>query len=89
MRRVTALGRDHHIWAAAAACAQERGLLDLTARDLRYVGEMPPQARRRQEALQEARQELGPARTQAAQERGAAMTLAAAAEYALLLAVVC
>ena len=46
---------------------------------------MRPEARRRQEAAQEARQALGPARTQAAEERGAAMTLAAAAEYALLL----
>ena len=73
------------VWAAAAACSQERGLLDFAARDLRYVGDMRPEARRRQEAVREARQALGPARTQAAEERGAAMTLAAAAEYALLL----
>lgn len=78
-------GETITIWAAAAACAQERGLLDVAARDLRYAGEMPPEARRRQKALQDARQVLGPARTQAAEERGAAMTLAATAEYALLL----
>ena len=78
-------GETITIWAAASACSQEQGLLDFAARDLRYVGEMPPEARRRQEALQEARQALGPARTQAAEERGAAMTLAAVAEYALLL----
>ena len=45
----------------------------------------PVDARRRQEALREARQVLGPARAGAAGERGAAMSLATAAEYTLLL----
>jgi predicted ATPase/DNA-binding CsgD family transcriptional regulator len=39
----------------------------------------------RQEPLREARQALGPTRTQAAETRGTAMSLAAAAEYVLLL----
>jgi len=39
----------------------------------------------RQEPLRKARQALGPAQTRAADERGAAMTAATAAEYALLL----
>jgi DNA-binding CsgD family transcriptional regulator len=39
----------------------------------------------RQEALREARRALGPAQTQAAEDRGAAMSLATAAEYVLML----
>ncbi|MGA2829190.1 MAG: LuxR C-terminal-related transcriptional regulator [Streptosporangiaceae bacterium] len=39
----------------------------------------------RQEPLREARRALGPAQAQAAEERGAAMSLATAAEYALML----
>jgi predicted ATPase/DNA-binding CsgD family transcriptional regulator len=39
----------------------------------------------RQEALREARQALGPAQTQAAEERGKAMSLTTAAEYVLML----
>jgi DNA-binding CsgD family transcriptional regulator len=42
-------------------------------------------ARRREEPLRAARQALGPGRVRAAEERGAAMSAAAAAEYALLL----
>jgi DNA-binding CsgD family transcriptional regulator len=40
----------------------------------------------REELSRNARQLLGPARTEAAEERGAAMSLATAAEYALMLA---
>jgi DNA-binding NarL/FixJ family response regulator len=43
-------------------------------------------ARRRREPLREAQQVLGPTRTRAAEERGAAMSLTTAAEYALMLA---
>jgi predicted ATPase/DNA-binding CsgD family transcriptional regulator len=43
------------------------------------------EARNRQELLRAARQALGPAKTRAAAERGAAMSAAAAAEYTLLL----
>ena len=41
--------------------------------------------RRREEPLRKARQVLGAARTRAAEERGAAMSRATAAEYALML----
>ena len=41
--------------------------------------------RRREDALREARNALGPDRARAAGQRGAAMSLATAAEYALLL----
>ena len=48
--------------------------------------EVPPwYARRREEPLRKARQALGPGRARAAEERGAAMSLATAAEYALML----
>jgi non-specific serine/threonine protein kinase len=45
----------------------------------------PGDARHRQEPLRAARQALGPARARAAEQRGAAMNITAAAEYALLL----
>jgi len=45
----------------------------------------PVVARRREEPLRAARQALGPARARAAEQRGTAMSLATAAEYALLL----
>jgi predicted ATPase/DNA-binding CsgD family transcriptional regulator len=62
------------VWAAVAAVAQHEGYIE------------PPAAEsRRHEPLREARQVLGPARTRAAEERGAAMSLATAAEYALML----
>jgi predicted ATPase/class 3 adenylate cyclase/DNA-binding CsgD family transcriptional regulator len=46
----------------------------------------PGDARRRQEPLRAARQALGPEQVRAAEERGAAMSWAVAAEYTLLLA---
>ena len=49
------------------------------------IPEWPLDVRRRQGPLGQARQALGPDRTRAAEERGAAMSIAAAAEYALLL----
>ena len=63
------------VWAAVS------GLADpwLLSRGSRNLGG-------REEHLRKARRLLGPARTRAAQERGAAMTLATATEYALLLA---
>jgi DNA-binding CsgD family transcriptional regulator len=41
--------------------------------------------RRQQEAIRQAKQALGPDRARAAEERGAAMSLATAAEYARML----
>jgi DNA-binding CsgD family transcriptional regulator len=47
--------------------------------------DMPEGWFERQEPLREARRALGPAQVQAAEERGQAMSLATAAEYALML----
>ena len=47
---------------------------------------VPLDVRRKQQRLGEARQALGPVRAQAAEERGAAMSLDIAVEYALMLA---
>ena len=52
---------------------------------LRPDGSWPGDTRRRQEPLRAARQALGPGRTRAAEERGAAMSPATAAEYSLML----
>jgi predicted ATPase/DNA-binding CsgD family transcriptional regulator len=62
------------LWAASAALFQSEGF-----------PEALPYTRRRQEPRRKARQALGPVRTRAAEERGAAMSLATAAEYALML----
>jgi predicted ATPase/DNA-binding CsgD family transcriptional regulator len=59
------------IWAARATHNTDIGLFDL-----------PQAAHRRQDPIRKARQALGPARTRTAQERGMAMTLATAAEFA-------
>ena len=64
------------VWAAHAALTQGGGL---------GPGLTPGEARRRQQALRRAWQALGAARARAAEERGAAMSLATAAEYALML----
>jgi DNA-binding CsgD family transcriptional regulator len=61
-------------WAACDTLGQQRGL-PVHDRD----------ARRREDALGEARRVLGPDRARAAEQRGAAMSMATAAEYALLL----
>jgi non-specific serine/threonine protein kinase len=63
------------VWAAHDAYLRETGLLDL-----------PTDALRRQEPLRRAAQALGLGRMRAAEERGAAMTLATAVEFAALLA---
>jgi DNA-binding CsgD family transcriptional regulator len=63
------------VWAAHAALSQDAGVGDdLTLGDAR-----------RQQALRKAWQALGAAQARAAEDRGAAMSLAAAAEYALIL----
>jgi predicted ATPase/DNA-binding CsgD family transcriptional regulator len=61
-------------WAARAALWPQEGHADL-----------PAEVRLRQQALRQARQALGSVQTRAAEERGAVMSSAAAAEYALLL----
>ena len=61
-------------WAALAAWERRSGRPNL-----------PYETRRREEPLRKAQQALGPDRARAAEERGAAMELAAAAEYVALL----
>jgi non-specific serine/threonine protein kinase len=60
------------VWAAQAAFSRRQGFREALDR-------------RREEALHEARQAVGPVRTRAAEARGAAMSLEAATEYALML----
>ena len=62
------------LWAAHAARVHSEGLPDI-----------PQTRQRRQESLGKAGQALGPARTRAAEERGAAMTLETASEFATML----
>ena len=62
------------IWAACAALLRQDGFT-----------EAPAEAARRDEPRAEARQAVGQDRARAAEDRGAAMSLATAAEYALLL----
>jgi DNA-binding CsgD family transcriptional regulator len=62
------------VWAAYAAVVRQDEFAD-----------QPAYARRRNEPLRQARQVLGDDRARAAEERGAAMSLATATEYALLL----
>jgi DNA-binding CsgD family transcriptional regulator len=62
------------LWAACAAVDRHQGVTD------------PPWFETRQEdQLRQARQALGPDRARAAEDRGAAMSIATAAEYALML----
>ena len=64
------------VWAALAVHARQQGVtVDGTMED----------RRRREEALSKIGQALGPARVRAAEERGAAMSLDTAVEYALML----
>jgi DNA-binding NarL/FixJ family response regulator len=62
------------MWAAHAALCRDEGFPD-----------WPADARLRQQTLRQARRMLGPARTRVAEDRGATMSLATAAEYALML----
>ncbi len=62
------------LWAACAAVGRHEGLTDLHWLETR-----------REEQMRQARQALGPDWARAAEDRGAAMSLATAAEYALML----
>ena len=64
------------VWAASDALNQATW---------RGIGDLPSVRKRRERLLDEARNALGPAQACAAADRGAAMTPATAAEYALLL----
>jgi predicted ATPase/DNA-binding CsgD family transcriptional regulator len=63
------------VWAAGGTLARQAGIAD-----------DPEWARLREQPLRSARRALQPAQLRAAEERGAAMSLATAAEYALMLA---
>jgi DNA-binding CsgD family transcriptional regulator len=63
-------------WTAGDTLHQQGGLVNT---------ETDPYVRRWEEALRQARQAVGPDRARAAEQRGAAMSMATAAEYALLL----
>ncbi len=63
------------------------GAHDAQTRNHGYT-DVPRDADRRQAPLSEARQALGPAKTSAAEQRGAAMTAATAAEFATMLTAV-
>jgi predicted ATPase/DNA-binding CsgD family transcriptional regulator len=62
------------LWAAQDELTRRGGIIDV-----------PQDADRRQDPLRKARQALGPAGTRAAEQRGAAMTPAAAAEFVTML----
>jgi len=64
------------VWAAGDAFRQQGGIEDL---------DTDPWVRRGEEARRNAREVLGPDRARAAGQRGAAMSMATAAEYALML----
>jgi DNA-binding CsgD family transcriptional regulator len=66
------------VWAAVVALGREGFSAPLHP-------DLPEGWYQRQEPLREARQALGPAQTQAAEERGKAMSLGTAAEYVLML----
>jgi DNA-binding CsgD family transcriptional regulator len=66
------------VWAAVAVLGREGFSVPLPP-------DLPEGWFQRQESLREARQALGPARARAAEERGKAMSLAAAADYVLML----
>jgi len=82
-----ALDRCGYLCAATGRCAEALTVWAASAAIFRQQGypEAPPYARRRQEPLRKARQTLGPGRARAAEERGTAMSLDTAAEYALML----
>ena len=63
------------VWAAFAVHARDQGI----------SGGTPGDARIQEETLRQVRQALGPGRARAAEQRGAAMNWATAAEYALML----
>jgi DNA-binding CsgD family transcriptional regulator len=69
-----ATGRAAEALTLFAAADRHEGLID-----------SPWFVLRREEQLRQARQALGPGRARAAEDRGAAMSLATAAEYALML----
>jgi predicted ATPase len=78
-----------YLCAATGRCAEAVTVWAASAELQRHEGftEVPADARRRREPLREAVRALEPDQARAARERGTAMSLATAAEYALMLTV--
>jgi len=76
-----------HLCAATGRPADAVTVWAAHAESMRHakIAEPSREAHRREEPLRRARQVLGDARTRAAEDRGATMSLATAAEYALML----
>jgi non-specific serine/threonine protein kinase len=76
-----------HLCAATGRLADAVTVWSAMAALMRHgqIEDWPADVRRRDDPLREARQALGPARARAAEERGAAMSPATAAEYVLML----
>ena len=74
-----------HLCAATGRNVEAITLWATYAAGLVQASEAPQVSQRRQEPLRKAARALGPARTRAAEERGAAMTLETAAEFAVIL----
>ncbi len=76
-----------HVCAATARPADAVTVWSAMTALMRHgqVADRPAEAHRRDQPLRQARQALGPARMRAAQARGAAMSAATAAQYALML----
>jgi predicted ATPase/DNA-binding CsgD family transcriptional regulator len=88
VRLVDCLDNCGHLCAATARPAEALTLWAAYATHNAAIGvpEMPQDAHSRQEPLRQAAQSLGPGPTRAAQERGAAMTLPTATDFAAMLA---
>jgi DNA-binding CsgD family transcriptional regulator len=87
LRLIDNLDDCGHVCAAAGRWAEAVTLWTAYATHNAAIGvpDLPQEARLRQESLRQAAQVLGPGRTRAAQERGVAMTLDTAAEFAIML----
>ncbi len=75
-----------HVWVAQGRPAEAVTIWTARQEVGRPVADHPLHEKRRREPLNRAEAALGPARAQVARERGAAMTLVTAAEFALLMA---
>jgi DNA-binding CsgD family transcriptional regulator len=87
LRRIDCLDTCGHLCAASGHPADAITMWAAHAAQTAHAGlaEWPQDALRRHEPRQQARHALGPARTRAAEERGTAMTLETAAEFATML----
>jgi predicted ATPase/DNA-binding CsgD family transcriptional regulator len=85
LRLADCLDTCGHICAATGRWAEAVTMWAAHAAQIADTPDLPQDAQRRQEPMRKAAQALGPTQTRAAEERGAAMTLATATEFAALL----